>query len=355
MFVEKVKIENFRNLKNQFFEPSKNINVIYGDNANGKTSIIESIYTLSNLKSFRTNKIDNLIKIDTTISKLSCDYYKNECRENLTLEINKNSKKYKKNSKDTKISDYLFSLFCIVFQPDDIYIINGPPSIRRDFIDKSIFYTDIDYINILKKYSYVLKNKNALLRSGSYENIEEWNKLIAKYSKIIIDKRIGYVDKINNNFVKYCDYISYKFEIGFSNYKNIDDIENYILFELSENIDSEFKYKKSIYGAHKHNIVFNLNNLDLKNYGSQGQKRSFILTTKSAQIDIYNELRNEIPILLLDDMASELDNYNIKYIVDLVNNFKGQTFITSTKDNILFKSENIKKFKVEDGFISSFT
>lgn len=355
MIIESLEIRNFRNIKNSVFEPNNEINIIYGENANGKTSFIESIYSVSNLKSFRTLNLSEVINDNSNVSLIDCFYEKNSSKENLKLEIKKTNKIYKKNNTKNKIEDYLWSLFSIVFMPDDIYFVNGSPGKKRDLLDKAIFYTDKTYINILKNYYKIISNKNINLKNNKITEIEHWNILIAKYSSIIVSMRNNYINRMNLILSDYLNSFESSFKIDGSFNVNENDLQAYFLEELNNNIDREIKYKYSIVGAHRQNIDFCIDNKNLKVFGSQGQKRSFILLFRSAQIIDFENIHSFVPILLLDDMASELDDKNKYNFFKILDNFSGQIFITTTDKNLFSKSDKVKYFCVENGNINSFS
>lgn len=354
MFIYDLKIENFRNIIDEVFRPAENINIIFGDNANGKTSYIEAIYSVSNLKSFRTSNLYETINKDKNTSAIDCNFKNNNCSENIKLNINKKNKIFTRNNKKCNVDDYLWSLFSIVFKPEDIFLVNGPPGKRRELIDKAIFFTDKNYIKILKKYYKIVANKNINLKNNKTSEIEEWNSLIAKYSAIIVSKRIEYINRINKIFESEKEKFKSTYKI--SNQININecDLEKYFLEEIKKNIDKEIKYKYSIIGAHRQNIEFYIDNKELKVFGSQGQKRTFILLFRSSQIVDFGHINNFYPILLLDDMASELDDYNKKLFFEIILNFKGQTFITTTDKKLFSNSDKVKYFCVENGKINPF-
>lgn len=352
MFIQSIQIENFRNIKSEIFFPSENINILFGENANGKTSFIEAIYAVSNLKSFKTLNLYETINTDENTSSIKCNFYKNLCKESIFFNIKKSTKSYLKNEKKCSLDDYLWSLLSIVFKPDDINIVNGSPGLRREFLDKAIFYTDKNYIKIVKKYLKILTNKNQTLKNENYTNLDEWNFLLAKYSALITFKRLEYLNRINEVLINKCKIFKNTFSLN-SNYNEyFEDLENYFLNEIKINKNKEIKYKYSLIGSHREEINIKIDNKELKVFGSQGQKRTFILLFRSSQIDDFYNNNNFYPILLLDDMASELDEKNINVFFDLINNFSGQTFITTTDKNLFSNNKKVKSFRVHNGKIA---
>jgi len=355
MIIKSLEIKNIRNLKNCYLKPGENINIFYGENANGKTSLIESIYLVSNLKSFKTNNLSETINIENINSNINCLYEVNKNSNKLNFEINKTTKKYLKNDKKCKIDEYLWSLFSIVFVPDDILLINGSPSKRRDLIDRAIFYTNKNYINILKNYYKIISNKNINLKKNKINEIENWNILIAKYSSEIVSIRNNYINRINFILNNKLNIFGFSFNILKSISLPDDELENYFLNELKNNLKKEIKYKYSLIGAHRQNIDFNIDNRSLKIFGSQGQKKAFILLFRSSQIIDFETIHKFVPILLLDDMASELDHLNKKIYSEILSKFSGQIFITTTDKNLILSSDKVKYFHVENGLINSFS
>lgn len=354
MIIEKIFIKNFRNIKEGLFEPNKDINVIFGDNANGKTSYIESIYSISNLKSFRTHKISEAVNDKSKSFSIECNY-KNLVQSNLKLVVDRNSKQFLKDSNKSKIDDYLWSIFTIVFKPDDILLVNGSPVKRRELIDKAIFFTDKKHISILNKYYKIVANKNINLRENKINEIDNWNHLIAKYSSVIVSTRNRYIDKINSILQNNLNNFDSNYKITKSLEMKDSELFDYFCEELKNNIDREIKYKHSIVGSHRQNIDFCIDNKSLKIYGSQGQKRAFILLFRSSQIIDFENINNFTPILLLDDMASELDHNNKNIFLNILDNFSGQTFITTTDSKLFSNSDKVSYFCVEDGNIKSFS
>ncbi len=347
MYTEQININNFRNINNEIFIPSKNINILVGKNAQGKTSYIESIYLISNLKSFRTRNINEIVNHSSDSTIIDCKYKINDCNNELKLKIQNNKKVYLKNDKKINVNEYLWSLLSIIFKPGDILLIDGSPSLRRELIDKAIFYIDKDYIKILIKYKKIIANKNHILKTKNYKYLDEWNDLVVKYSKIITSKRNNYIQRINTLIDKH----NYEIKSDFK----IIDIDNFFYDELIKNLEKEKNYGYSVVGSHRENIDFYLEGRKLKSFGSQGQKRAFILLFKSSQILDFEKENNFSPVLLLDDMASELDKNNRNLLFDIIENFKGQTFITTVDDTLFSKSDRISWFHVEDGKISSFS
>ena len=353
MFLKSLELKNFRNISDYFFNFEKNINIFIGDNAQGKTNILESIYFLAITKSHRTNNELNLIKKGELYTRVR-GVYENDTGniDYLSILLNDKGKKVSINNiTQKKISNYLSRLNVIMFCPDDLEIIKGSPSVRRKFLNIELSQFKNEYLFLLKEYNQILKQRNEYLKQKSsgfdntyFEIITD--KLIEKNIKIIkfryefIEKLNTYLPDVFNNLsnfgnliIKYKSFIS-KTEILNQNLKEV------LQLCYKEIYDSEIIQKTTLLGCHKDDFKMYLNNQDVTEFGSQGQQRLSILSLKLAEIEVFLNEKQSKPIILLDDIFSELDEHKknniIKYFKKDV-----QIFITTTeiKDiNMEFKT-----------------
>lgn len=338
MYLKEIKITNFRNYKNTIVKLYNKINIIYGNNAVGKTNLLESIYVLGTIKSHRSFIDNNLIKKGCEFFVLKGRLMKNNFEYNLELNY-KSIKKLKIDNKEIKkVSDYISKMNVIIFYPDDLEIIKGSPSIRRNFMNIELIQLHNNYINILSEYNQILKMRNELLKSNLTKNnqyLQILTEYLIKRSIIIYKMRDNLIFKINELIPKIYKnitgdngfYIKYKPNIIYND--NSDKTINDMIIKYKENYDKELRLGKTLFGPHLDNIEFFLNDINLKYCGSQGQQRIAIIVIKLSLIEIYKCNNKETPILLLDDVFSELDikkkNNLLKYID---NNM--QTIITTT-------------------------
>lgn len=364
MFLSKIELQNFRNYKKQTISLKKGINILVGKNGEGKTNLLESIYFLAMTKSHRTHDESLLINYNKELLKVKGVLNIDNIKTNMEIEL-LNKKKILKidNNEINALSKYLSYLKIIIFFPDDLEIIKGIPDIRRKYINIQIGQVFNSYIKILDDYNKLLKSRNEYIKKIKYH--EPYNKqyfevltdYYIKKSILLYRMRKKYVEKIND-FIGDIFFditnlknlkIIYSPIIDFDNYN-----EDYMYDEIkkSMNLEEEISYGKSIYGPHRDDFKFMLNDLNLKQFGSQGQQRAAVLALKLAEINIFRKVINSSPILLLDDVFSELDEVRKNNLLKYINS-KIQTIITTTDiDNIDENTlKKAKVFEIKDGKI----
>lgn len=341
MIINNIKLKNFRNIIEANIEFSDSINYIIGNNAQGKTNLVESIYYLSLLKSFRVNKNTDLImkNKDLLYIKATID---NITNNNIETSLNrKNLKNIKINNKVPEKFQLFNLISCSVFFNDELNYLKFYPSYRRNFIDKSIFYTNNNYLTYLKKYNKCLKQRNSELKKNKFDNI--WIDQLIEYGSLIIYERIKYIQRINN-ILSSNEEESYFIKYQFNNTDNIKDI---LIEKFSKVKLKEIDYGYTLCGPHTDDFIFTIDNNDFRKFSSEGQKLSFLLNMKYAQLTDFENINGCKPILIFDDIGKELDLNRKTKIFDKFFNKNCQIFITST--NIDCFSENSKTFNVEDG------
>lgn len=366
MYIKNISLMNFRNYAKQKINFSKGINIIYGNNAQGKTNLLESIYVLALTKSHRSFIDNNLIKENEETSKVEGNITINNINSNFQIIINKKNKKLRIDKDEIKkISDYISKLNIIIFYPEDLELIKGAPGNRRRFLNLELSQLYPEYLILLNNYNRILKMRNdyiKLICTGSTSDynyfdiltdylIEQAIKIYQYRDKFILElnELSSKIFKNISNFDYFC--IKYKNSILFENYDSI-----YIKKKMKEyfnnNFDREIKLKTTIIGPHKDDIEFYIDNFNLKNYGSQGQQRMAVLALKIAEIDLFYQKKKQYPILLLDDVFSELDDQKKNNLLNYITE-KMQTIITTTDlknidDSIIEKS---KLIEIENGKI----
>ena len=369
MFIKSVKIKNFRNYEDQIVEFNPFINIIYGNNAQGKTNLLESIYFLALAKSHRSLNDKDLIKYDEDSFKIYADSIVNNFEKSFEIKIINNKKLYKIDNNPVKsLNDYLSNLKVIIFFPEDLELVKSSPDIRRRYLNIQISQLNKNYFKVLSDYNRLLKIRNDLLKKNLKDGYfdKQYFDIITTY---LIDKasyiyciRKKYVDKLNEIIGNYYEKISTytKLQIKYVTNLKTDKYEyennKKILEEkFNELYNAEIKSGVTLIGPQKDDIEFMLNDNNLKNFGSQGQQRMAVLALKLSEIEIFTRESNDTPILLLDDVFSELDNIKKNNLLDIIMNNNIQTIITTTDidnidDNILKKSNLIK---VENGKCST--
>lgn len=366
MILQQLKLTNFRNYEKLDLKLSNNLNIFYGQNAQGKTNILESIHFLALTKSHRTST-DSEMLLDGK-NKYSVQGYVLKDNIKYKLLINFEGKKknfYIDNNEYSKITDYLSHLNVVLFYPDDIEIIKDLPDIRRKFLNNELSQLYPMYYKVLNEYNKLLKMKNDLLKKMySREKVDmNYFKILNEY---LVDKAVfiyrarkKFIDRINIYARDIFLDISKKdnFYINYITKPSIDNFDNNTLKEwyrnlLENNFDEEVKAGMALYGPHRDDFEFLLDNINLKKYGSQGQQKLSVLVLKLAEIPIFESQIGEKPLLLLDDVFSEFDKKKKNSILKYIDN-NIQTIITTTDLNNISKEILIKSkiYNVDKGIV----
>lgn len=358
MEIQELKLLNFRNYEKLDITFDKHLNVIYGTNGSGKTNLVEAIYVLALTRSFKQTNDKTLIKSDTNLTKIE-GVLNNQYKNTYKVIITPDGKKVKiDNNKITKISDYISKINIVLFNPNDLKMIKDTPSIRRKYLNIAISQIDINYLRSLNNYNKLIKTRNAYLKK-MYLNGNSLN----SYLEVITDKLIEVGLEISDCRRKYIELInSYIGDIYLSiaglgelrvNY--ISDYQNKTKEELQDNykksLSKDLAFGKTNFGVHHDDLGFYLDNKDLKDYGSQGQQKNAVISWKFSEIEIFKSQKKIFPILILDDLLSELDEIKINNIFKFIDE-DIQTFITTTeidKVTSLLKDDNYKRIHISNG------
>ena len=330
MKITNLKLVNYRNYDQININFSNNINIIYGNNGTGKSNLIEAIYLLSLTKSFRTLDDKNLIKNNTNTALVK-GIIDNKV---YFIELSNSLKKvFIDNKKINKISDYISKVNIILFNPLDTKILTDSPNARRKMLNIEISQINKEYVNLLSTYNRILKHRNAYLKQlylNGNASIDYLNILTTKLIDLgtnIYNIRKDYIEQINNNLTNIYKEIFDELKIKYISTFNKDKEELLQIFQ--KNYKKEITYGKTIFGIHHDDIHFILDGYNIKEYGSIGQQKNSIISFKLAELPLIKEKNGTYPILILDDLFSELDNKKINNIIKMLNK-EVQTFITST-------------------------
>ena len=360
MYLKRVELKNFRNYPSLKISFNKGINIIYGNNAQGKTNLLESIYVLALTNTFRNVYDTDLIMKDRKFFNIK-GILKNS-KLDTTLNISYDNIKKRMildDSEITKVSSYISVMNTILFTPDDLDIIKGPPLVRRKFLNTELSQLYSNYYILLSEYEKILKMRNDYIKSGTldinyYDIITsfliEKDILIFKIRKKFIERINNYASKIFKNITGLSGFkIVYKPNLDYSEY---DYDKNKILEVFKDKYDSEYKFLSTFYGVHKDDFEFYLGDSNLKLYGSQGQMRISVLTLKLSEIEIFKKWKNSTPILLLDDVFSEIDEIKNNNLLNYLSRDL-QVIITAVSLNSFNKEilSKAKVFRIESGKI----
>lgn len=367
MYLQKLTLENYRNYEKEIISFDPGINLFLGKNGQGKTNLLEAVYYLSCASTFRGGKkTDELIRLNQDYFRLTGELMR-ERKYNIDISANRQKKKQIKvnNVLYKKSVDLYGILQAVLFSPDDLKIVKGSPAERRRYLDMSISQYNKNYAYNLQKYQKVLIQRNSLLKEkqqrADYNDIlDVWDEQLAMYGSILITARIDYLKKIiplarkihqdlSDGLEKLN--ITYQSSLGKISEMPTDAVNELFLRTLKKNKKEEIRRGTSMFGLHRDDLIFYLNDLPLRIYGSQGQMRSFILALKMAEAKIF--IRDgEKPLMLLDDVLSELDDLRREYLLREIKNEQMQTIITAA--NMEFKTGNLpynQAFEVKKGKI----
>ncbi len=353
MYINKIKLNNFRNYDEQEIELEPNINIFYGDNAQGKTNIIESIFISSIGKSFRTNKENELIKFNKDFSSIYIEYEKSDRQGNIRINISNKKEIFINGVKIKKLSELLGKINTVIFTPDDINILKDGPQKRRRFLDIMIGQLRPNYIHILNMYNKTIEQRNNYLKQIKIENkpeemLEIWDEKLAEYGVKIYEYRNEFIEKIKNKINNIHKKITdEKEEIKIEYISDCSNKENYLNI-LKERKKLDIIKGFTTKGIHRDDFMIYINDELVNVYGSQGQNRTVILSLKISELQVIYDEIGEYPILLLDDFMSELDEKRRKNFLENIKNT--QVIITCTDklelDNIKYKIYNVKKGEI---------
>ena len=350
MKIKRLTLNNFRNYKNQTLNFDDNIISLCGKNAQGKTNLIEAIFFACIGKSFRTNKEKQLIKWGEDFAKITL-LASNEVRtKKIEVIVWKNQKKTVKldGLPIKRIGDVLGEVPIVFFSPDELKLVKESPEERRKFMNIHISQTNKKYFYLLSRYEKILDNRNKLLKTTKdfnvlKENIQIWDKALANAGIKIIKEREKFVNEIQPFASKAHEYISggERLRLVYKKFEVAD--ENEFMKKLSKALEKDFKMGYTTFGPHRDDIDIFVNDQEVKSFGSQGQQRTVSLSLKLAELEIMKNVTGEYPILILDDVFSELDENRRKKLIKFTS--RCQTFLTTTDESLC----EGKIVRVEDG------
>ena len=375
MKIKSLKLLYFRNYLSTNIEVHPSLNVLVGNNANGKTNIIESIFCLALGKSYRTKSDSECIMFGETATAMSCIVNKNDRELDIMLGINNKGKSAKiAGIKKTKLTDFVGELNVVLFSPEDLQIVKGSPALRREFMNREFYQFSRIYHKYYLMYQHLLKQRNSYLKDMrknpkdemSLAYLETLTSQLAKVALYITKERVSFVQDISKltyknmlNISNGQETLKIKYKSSVLDALNIAEIndesfteENLTKVMMKKSFDDIMRGSTKI-GPQHDDLEFYINDLDAKMYASQGQQRSIVLSLKLAEINYLKEKTGTYPVLLLDDVLSELDKNRQLKLLDAINE-NVQTFITTPsisdiKEDLLKKA---KVFKIENGNIS---
>lgn len=362
MIIKKLRFENFRNLSNNEIVASEKVNVIYGDNAQGKTNLLEAIWLFCGGHSFRGAKENELIHFKDEFFKLNMDFYSFDRDQNAEIIFSQNKKKIKLNGVDKSSSSYLTEVFsCVVFSPENMTLVKRGPSLRRKFLDGAISQQRIRYAANLAKYNQIINQRNALLKDiYKHKELKDtlpiWDDSLCITGAIILKERMEYIKELKIHAQKFHDDISCsKEKLDIEYVSNVGVTENDTVEEIIEKLRNAYqKSRNEDYhtgytniGPHRDDIDIKINDISAKTFGSQGQQRSAVLSLKLAQAQMLYVKNGERPVILLDDVLSELDSKRQDFLLNKVDGY--QVFVTCCEESNKEQLKSGKVFYINNG------
>lgn len=363
MYIKDIHLKNFRNYNTLSFTFHKGINIIYGENAQGKTNLLESIYVLALTKSHRSFIDKNLIQENFESSKILGNVISQDMSTKFEITLTPSKKQLKIDGDVVKkTSDYLSKINIVIFYPDDLELVKGSPNVRRRFLNVELSQLNALYYNLLNDYNRLLKMRNDYLKKNFDKIDENYFSVLTTYfvekSILLLKMRKKFIDKLNSYISDIFFHISSleKFHIKYDSFLEYDvndqEMKEKFTEQLSSIREKEIRYKATLVGPHRDDFSFYIGDMPLKSFGSQGQQRMAVLALKLSEIEIFKSYKKESPILLLDDVFSELDdskkNNLLKYMKEDI-----QTIITTTNlsdiDEYIIKQS--KRIEIANGSI----
>lgn len=359
MLIKSLTLLNYRNYIKETFTFHERFNLIIGNNGQGKTNLLEAINVLCKFTPFKKLSFEELICLNSSETRLKGEIQNNGNLNEVNIQISRKRKIIKFNNKILyKTRKYSNLTKTVTFLPKDTNLINGSSTNRRNYFDNLIADSHIEHYSDITNYYKTLKQRNSLLHNYSNKNsstLEIWNYKLAELSHKIANRRINYIKSIQPLIQNNYNTISGKDRIIELIYKHsFEHTSNYeqdLIQALTKNMDIDLKRHTTNVGAHRDKINIFLNCKDSSKYASQGEAKSLVLSLKLSEVEISRQNTGQEPILLLDDISSELDDERKRYLTNYLNQYKGQLFVTTTNYEPEFTRKADKIYKIDSGRI----
>ena len=361
MLLETISAQNFRNLHGEI-ACGKNLNIIFGENGQGKTNWLEAIYLLATTKSFKTARLQEAVKFNENLAIVRGSVRKSEgITHVIQVAVQGNTKDLSVNNKKETVQRFLGELHAVVFNSDELEIVRGNPDSRRKFLDGGIVSIYPPFIQTLTDYNRVIRQKNSLLQSAQdagfslekvAELLEPWNEQLITHATRIHKARLRFVERLNEVLEKKLfdrEEVSIRYVSSLEGKGDLDDFAGLLAERLKLRVQAELASGYSLIGTHRDDLDVLFDGHDLRKYGSSGQQRSALLILQLANLSVYHSQNQEYPLFLLDDIDAELDYKRIGQLLEFLQD-KTQTFVTTSKESFIEKfGANAKIFTVSNG------
>jgi DNA replication and repair protein RecF len=365
MLLESLEAQNFRNLNGKLTS-GKGLNIIFGENGQGKTNWLEAIYLLATTKSFKTAKLTETICFGEELAIVKGTVRQSkEIQHNLQVFLQGNTKTLSVNNKKETVHRYLGELHAVIFNSDELEIVRGMPDARRKFLDGGIVSIYPPFVQTLADYNRVIRQKNSLLQSAqdngysverTAEMLEPWNEQLIHLAARIHKARIRYVERLNEVLEKKLfgkEEVSIRYASSLEGKGDLSDYAALLTERLNLRVQAELVAGHALVGTHRDDLDILFDGHDLRKYGSSGQQRSALLILQLATVSVFYEQNQEYPLFLLDDIDAELDYRRIGQLLEFLSG-KTQTFVTTSKESFIEKFGGTAEiFTIENGVVKN--
>ncbi len=360
MFINEIKIENFRNIDFMGIFPDRGINIIYGENGQGKTNLLESIWLFTGCKSFRTSKDTELVNFESEDSRVSINFETDSRTNSASIFIDKKRHASLNGVLLSSPRELIGKYYSVVFSPVHLSLIKDGPVNRRKFIDTAISQIDESYAKKLTYYNHLINQKNALLKNTEkdaslIDTYDIWDEKIAEAGAMVILSRIKYIkslEEISSSIYSGISGAKEKLNITYASNiryesEDFEDVKEKFFRNLQRNRSNDLYLKNTTCGPHRDDIGIFVKGISARKFGSQGQQRSASLALKLGEAEIIKNIKGEHPVILLDDVMSELDSTRQNYILNKMSD--KQVFITCCEKETVSRLCSGKVYKIENG------
>ena len=361
MLLESLKAQNFRNLRGGIAF-SHGLNILVGENGQGKTNWLEAIGVLASTRSFRTSRLQDAINFGSETAMIGGSVRESpEIVRDLQITISGNTKTVSINDKKETVHRYLGQLHAVVFNSDELEIVRGLPDARRRFLDAGIVSLHPPFVQVFADYNRVIKQKNSLLQAAresgetiekTTDRLEPWNSQLAPLATKIYKARVRFVERVNEVLEKKLfgrEELTIRYLSSLEGKGDLADYQRLITERLSLRVQAEVAAGHALIGTHRDDMELKFDGHDIRKFGSAGQQRSALLLLQLANISVFHATRGEYPLFLIDDIDAELDYKRIGKLLEFLAG-KAQTFVTTSKESLVERfGSTARVFRVESG------
>lgn len=352
MLVRALQLANVRNLAASTIIPSPRFNVIAGENGHGKTNVLEAIYLAGTLRSFRTQRTTELIAWGETAAQVSARVVRGELERVYEVEIRPRSRTARLDGKTPRsLGEYFGDFNVVLFAPEDLRVPRGSPAGRRRFLDRSVFNREVTFLTDAQRFARVLKSRNVLLRSEApaLDLLDVYDAQLVATGNRVLSARRRTLAAIEPRFAAAYEAITQTGLIASLQYESSLPDEQSFAPALMEMRRRDIARRQTHIGPHVDDLIFLLDGREARAFASQGQLRALILAWKTAEMSLLRELHGDAPVLLLDDVSSELDPKRNAYLFEFLARIECQCFVTTTHSKHVLVEQNRQDFQVVDG------